>query len=39
MTQFSNLKKLMLGLAVAALVSLGSAVSTRADQVTVSGKC
>ena len=37
MTQFSSLKKLMLGLAVAVLVSLGSAVSTRADQVTVSG--
>ena len=37
MTQFSNLKKLMLGLAVAVLISLGSAVNTRADQVTVSG--
>ena len=37
MTQFSNLKKLMLGLAIAALVSLGSAVNARADQVTVVG--
>lgn len=37
MTQFSNLKKLMLGLAVTALISLGSAVNAKADSVTVSG--
>jgi hypothetical protein len=37
MTQFVNLKKLSLGVALLALIGLGSALTTKADQVTVVG--
>ncbi len=37
MTQFVNLKRLGLGVALIALISLGSALTAKADQVTVVG--